>query len=146
MRGNLLGLFSGFVWAWFILLTRKYSDSPMGMIVLGNFLAAALTLPFTVGGPLPGLPDMVGLLALGVFQLALPYALYARAIPSVRAIDAVLIVLIEPILNPIWVFLFLGEIPGPWSLVGGAVVLGAVTLRSLVLARRDAQPKGAGHH
>ena len=138
-RGNLLGLFSGFTFAWFILLTRKFSDeSPMGIIVVGNLLAAALTLPFATASGLPTGRDWLALVALGVFQLALPYALYARAIPHVRAIDAVLIVLIEPILNPVWVFLFRGERPGLWSLVGGGIVLGAVTLRSIWLARRTA--------
>ncbi len=137
-RGNVIGLASGFFFAWFILITRRFGQaSPLGMIVVGNFLAAALALPFALGGPAPGPSDWLALLALGVFQLAIPYALYARAIPHVRAIDAVLIVLIEPILNPVWVFLFVGERPGFLALVGGGIVLGAVTARSIWLARTE---------
>ena len=57
--------------------------------------------------------------------------LYCKAIAHVRAIEAVLIPIIEPLLNPLWVFLLLGEVPGVWTLVGGGIVLGAVTARGL---------------
>jgi len=48
----------------------------------------------------------------------------------------VLIPLIEPVLNPVWVMLALGELPGPWAIVGGALVLGAVLVRGIVMVRR----------
>jgi len=136
MRGNILGLVSGFAFASFILFTRKFqNESAISMIVWGNFLAASISLPFAFGSALPSQQDWFGLLGLGIFQLALPYALYSKAIVRVRAIDAILILLIEPVLNPIWVFLILGELPGPWAVGGGVVVLGAVTFRSFVEAR-----------
>ncbi len=66
---------------------------------------------------------------MGVFQLALPYLFFFRAIRSLSALESILAPLVEPLLNPIWVFLFVHETPGPWALIGGAVVLGTITLR-----------------
>jgi drug/metabolite transporter (DMT)-like permease len=82
------------------------------------------------------------LIVLGVVQLGLPYMLYARAIHHVTALEAVLIPVIEPILNPIWVLLFLGEKPGVLSLCGGILVLAAVTWRaaSSIKVGYSAQP------
>jgi drug/metabolite transporter (DMT)-like permease len=68
--------------------------------------------------------------------LGLSYVLYSEAIKHVTALEAILIPGIEPILNPIWVFLVLGEAPGKWALVGGLVVLVSVTVRSLIAIRR----------
>ncbi len=133
MRGNVLGLVSGLAFAIFILITRKHhNQSSITMIALGNILAAVLTLPFALQQQIPSVADFKILFFLGVFQLALPYALYSKAIQKVRAIDAVLIVLIEPILNPIWVFIVLGERPTLWGFIGGLIVLGSVTARSLL--------------
>ena len=70
------------------------------------------------------------LVLLGVVQLALPYFLYAKAIKYVTAIEAITIPLIEPILNPIWVFLLLAERPGPMAILGGVIILAAVLLRA----------------
>jgi drug/metabolite transporter (DMT)-like permease len=75
------------------------------------------------------------LLVLGVVQLGMSYWLYARAIKHVTALEAVLIPVIEPILNPLWVLLFMRERPSGWALLGGAVVLGAVTLRAAISVR-----------
>jgi drug/metabolite transporter (DMT)-like permease len=77
----------------------------------------------------------LGLIFLGVVQLGLSYVFYSEAIKHVSALEAILIPGIEPILNPIWVFLMLGEAPGKWALVGGFVVLVSVTLRSLIAVR-----------
>jgi drug/metabolite transporter (DMT)-like permease len=72
---------------------------------------------------------MLGLL--GVVQLGLAYQLYSRAIRHVPALQVVLVTVLEPILNPTWVLLATGERPGPRALVGGAIVLGASTFRSI---------------
>jgi drug/metabolite transporter (DMT)-like permease len=77
----------------------------------------------------------VALLVLGIVQLGMSYWLYARAIRHVTALEAVLIPVIEPILNPLWVLLFMHERPTRWALIGGSIVLGAVTLRAAVSVR-----------
>jgi drug/metabolite transporter (DMT)-like permease len=70
------------------------------------------------------------LLGLGVLQLGIPYLLYGIAIRRVRALEATLIPMLEPILNPIWVGLVIGEIPGKWSLAGAGLVLLSVLFRA----------------
>ena len=66
-------------------------------------------------------------------QLGISTVLYGKAIPHVRAIEAVLIPVIEPVLNPVWVWLLVGEVPSGWVLLGGAIVVGAVTAHGVVL-------------
>ena len=81
-----------------------------------------------------GTLKLLGLLLIaGVVQLGLPLVLYGKAIPHVRAIEAVLIPVLEPVLNPVWVLVFVGEVPSGWALLGGVIVLGAVTTRGLAM-------------
>ncbi len=133
IEGNLVALASGVAFASMTLLLRKQKDtSAVESIFLGNLLAGVIGVPsMLAGGPLPELRGWVALALLGTVQLGLSYLLYARAIRHVTALEAVLIPVIEPILNPIWVLLALGERPGALSLVGGVIVLTAATLRAL---------------
>ena len=82
-----------------------------------------------------GAGDGWWLLLLGTLQLGLPYVLYAIAIKHVTALEATLIPLLEPVLNPLWVMLALGERPGPWAIVGGLLVLAAVLGRGAMMVR-----------
>ncbi len=126
MRGNLCALASGVSFAALAVFLRMQKDgSPVESVLLGNLLSALICLPFMAGSE-PSLRDLVLLLILGVFQLAIPYICYAVALKEVPALDAMLIPIIEPLLNPLWVFLIVGETPGCYSLIGSAVVLGAV--------------------
>jgi len=91
---------------------------------------AVIGMPFLVLG-VPDAKGLRSLAALGAVQLGLPYVLYAWAIKRVTALDSILIPIIEPILNPLWVFLLIGERPGPWGwtlfgLIWGLAVLGIV--------------------
>jgi drug/metabolite transporter (DMT)-like permease len=132
LSGMLVALASGMSFGVMVILLRKESDaSPGSALLLGNLLTAVVGLPFAVGHPLP-LSQAAVVATLGVVQLGLPYIFYSMAIRRVTALEAILIPMIEPILNPLWVALKRGEIPGPWSLLGGAIVLGAVLLRELV--------------
>ena len=136
MLGNCVAIASGVTFAGLAIFMRKQKDgSAVESIVLGNLLGAAVALPF-VRGPLPGAGDWAMLAALGVFQLGVAYIAYAIAMKHATAIDAGLVPMIEPILNPIWVMLVLGERPGPNALLGGAVVFGAIGLRTLLSLRR----------
>jgi len=80
---------------------------------------------------MPSVESFYGLILLGVFQLGISYIFYSTAIKHVTAIEAILIPVLEPILNPVWVILIVGEIPTYWSIVGGIVVISSVTFRSL---------------
>jgi drug/metabolite transporter (DMT)-like permease len=133
--GNVLALLAGVAHAWLGLFLRKQKKgSPAESLLLGNILTAVIGIPFMFGTPLSML-DWTGLSMLGVFQLGISYALYAGAIKRVRALDAMLIFMIEPILSPIWVFLIVKESPGPWALAGGGIVVAAVTMRSILASR-----------
>jgi drug/metabolite transporter (DMT)-like permease len=135
LTGILAALASGVSFGVMVMLLRKERDaSPASALLLGNILTAAIGLPFAIGHPLTA-PEAGALALLGVVQLGIPYILYSLAIRHVTALEAILVPMLEPILNPLWVDLAKGERPGPWSLVGGALVLGAVILRGLV--RRD---------
>jgi drug/metabolite transporter (DMT)-like permease len=136
--GNIVALGSGLSYGWLALfLRRQKSGSPMESVFLGNVLAALAGLPFMFGS-VPGTSDWIGLLLLGVVQLGLPYILFAIAIRHVSAVEALLIPMIEPVLNPLWAFLFLAEVPGRMSLVGGLIILGSVIARGTIpLLRED---------
>ena len=135
--GNILSVIDGITYAAVILLMRKQKDEgSLDAILLGNIFTAVIGLPFAVQSP-PSGSDLISLVIMGVFQLGLPYLLFALAIKSVSALDAALIPVIEPILNPIWVFLLMGEVPGKWALLGGTIVFAAITFRCLYTAAKS---------
>lgn len=134
--GNVVALISGCCFGWMSLFLRRHrQESAITALVLGNLLAGVIGLPFMFPGP-PDTASWIGLLLLGVVQLGLPYVLYAWALRHVRAVEGILLPMIEPVLNPVWVFLLLGEAPGPLALLGGAIILSAVLLRALSSADR----------
>ena len=129
--GNLAALLSGVGFAWMALFLRKQKDAdPIHSVILGNLLAAVIGLPFMFEYA-PSVKGWIGLGALGIFQIGMAYALFSIAIRHVTALEALLIPIIEPILNPIWVLLLLGEKPGPLAMVGAVTIISAVTLRGL---------------
>jgi drug/metabolite transporter (DMT)-like permease len=65
-----------------------------------------------------------------VVQIGVAYSLYSVAIRHVTALDASIILLLEPLLNPLWTFFFLREVPGPWAILGAIIILGAITLQT----------------
>ena len=132
--GNVCAISSGVTFASFILFMRKQkSDSPLESVLLGNILTALIGFPFMFEA-MPSASSWVGLMLSGVLQLGLSHVLYATAIKHVTALEAILISVIEPILNPVWVLLIMGETPGPWALLGGFIVLVSVTIRYVVTA------------
>jgi drug/metabolite transporter (DMT)-like permease len=135
--GNSIAVLSGVCFAGMTLALRKQKDgSPVESIILGNALALLVGLPWIVRAPALELTGWAALIGLGVVQLGISYWLYARAIKHVTALEAVLIPVIEPILNPVWVLIMMGERPTPWALVGGVIVLSAVTWRAMISIRR----------
>jgi drug/metabolite transporter (DMT)-like permease len=143
--GNINALLSGLTYAWFYLFMRKQKDqSTLETLLLGNLLAGLVGLPFLFLEPAwPSATAWAGLIFLGVLQLGLPFILLAMAIKRLAAVEAILIQTLEPILNPIWVFVVIGEAPTGLALLGGLLVLGAVTLRALLISfRRPPWPAG----
>lgn len=140
--GDALGLASGISFAAMtVALRRQKSGSAVESIILGNILAFIIGLPWIVQAPPLPASAALALLLLGTLQLGFSYWLYARAIRHVTALEAVLIPVIEPVLNPLWVLIFLHERPSFWALTGGAIVLAAVTTRAVTsLQARRASP------
>lgn len=133
--GNILAVLSGMLSAVMTLIMRGQRDkSPANIIFIGNIIGFVVGLPFVFKESF-SLPNVGILLYLGIFQIGLSFVLYSIAIQHVHALEANLIVTLEPILNPIWVFLVLGERPGSLALVGCLLVIGAVTYRAIVSAR-----------
>lgn len=144
LLGNILAAVSGLTFGLFTVLMRMQKEgSPIESVLLGNILTAIIGVPFLFGS-MPNTKGWTCLVILGVVQLGLPYLLYAKAIKHVTALEASIIPIIEPILNPIWVFLLLGEIPGKWALAGGLIVLVAVTGRCVISLRTAREDTGAG--
>jgi drug/metabolite transporter (DMT)-like permease len=136
LMGNILAILSGVAFASLIIAMRRQKDaSPAGSAILGNLLTVLICLPWMVQTP-PGGVDWVGLVLLGVFQLGLSYACYVVAIKNVTAMEGILIPVVEPILNPLWTLLFMGERIGPWALLGGVVVILSIIFRGVMDYRR----------
>jgi drug/metabolite transporter (DMT)-like permease len=137
VSGVIAALGSGIAFAWLtVLMRRQRAGSPEAVVLLGNVVTLLIAFPWMF--PILRLEQNgPSLLVLGVVQLTIPYLLYSLAIRHVRALDASIISIIEPILNPIWVMLATSERPPFWSLVGGAIVLTTSLTRS-VLASRNA--------
>lgn len=137
--GNLLAIASGMAFALVALFSRAQNGvSVTESILLGNVITAFLCLPF-MEHIVPRASDITNLLLLGVFQLGISYILYAWAMKHVSAMDAVLITMLEPLLNPLWVYLGTGEIPDVAAIFGMLLILITVTSRS-ILYFRSIQP------
>lgn len=127
MAGNLIALLSGVCYGAMNVFMRKCDkDAPADNIFWGNLLAFVLILPF-MGRPEITAVNIGIILFMGIFQLGLAYILYSIAIPHVPALEATIITVLEPILNPVWVMLFYGEKPGIRTIIGGAIVLLAIS-------------------
>ncbi len=144
LLGNLLAAGSGVTWAFTIIGLRWMGAAgrPGGAapsLVIGNLIAFLVCLPFVAPLGEVRVADFVAIGYLGVFQIGGAYALMSAGVRGVSALEASLILLVEPVLNPIFSWLVHGEVPGRWALAGGAVVLGATIVRSAREARRSAQ-------
>lgn len=129
--GNLAAALSGVAFAFSIVGLRRLRHDGPAALAWGNAIAAAATLPLWPSGPAATALDLGLLVYLGIFQLGLAYLAFSRGMTGTPAIEASLLILLEPVLNPIWTFLVMGERPGPWAVAGGAVVLLATAWRTV---------------
>lgn len=129
LAGNLIAIGAGFCMAVMFLLTGRADESSrMSGILLGHLLTALVGVPLAFVFPTPvSVPAVLSILALGVVQLGIPYVLYGLAVKDCPPLACSLLGAIEPLLNPVWVFLFDGEAPGFFALIGGVVVIFSIT-------------------
>jgi drug/metabolite transporter (DMT)-like permease len=109
--------------------------SAVAAVVSGNVTAFLVALPLALPVEAHPATDWLAIIYLGVFQIALAYVLVTSGLRHIPALEASLILLIEPVLNPVWAWLFQGERPGAWALAGGGIILGATTLKGVLDAR-----------
>lgn len=116
--------------------------APIVAMTLGNAIAALICSP-VVATHRPSAGDLGVLFLLGTFQIGVPYILYGIAVRHLRAVESSLLATVEPLLTPLWLFLFQGEVPGNSTLLGGGVIVGSVAVQSLAAALSPASPPAA---
>jgi drug/metabolite transporter (DMT)-like permease len=142
-RGNLIGAASGLAWALTVTGLRWLGrsgegNSAMATVAAGNLIAFLAALPLAVPVTASGGANLLVILYLGVVQIGVAYVCVTRAIRHVPAFEATTILLLEPVMNPIWAWLVHGETPGPWALAGGAIILSATLVNTLATEQKHA--------
>ncbi len=139
--GNLMALGSGLAFSFVFLFTRLQKEgqgAALQSLMLSHVIAAVTSLVVASFLPLPRLTLSSGLsiVALGIGQIGLAAVFFSYGIRRVSAVTANLLSVIEPLFNPVWVFLVVGEAPSGWTFAGGALILVSVTVAGVVGARR----------
>lgn len=138
VRGNLLAIASGVAWAFTVTGLRwmgkaegERPGAAAGAVALGNVLAFAVGLPFALPVERVGAGDALSIAYLGVFQIGLAYVCLTRGLRRVTALEASLLLTIEPVLNPVWAWIVHGEVPSSYAFAGGALILVATVAHSI---------------
>ena len=138
--GNIAGLISGIcLGLYFIFLRhpRALRFNPALSVLYGNIIIVIFMLPFIINNPqVPTTNDLLAISYLGIFQIGLAYIFFTYGVANgVRSLDASIIGFIEPLLNPVWVFLFVKETPSKWAILGGIIIISAVIFHTLIKRR-----------
>jgi drug/metabolite transporter (DMT)-like permease len=143
--GNIISVVSGLFLALFIVFMRLEAvrsgggDSrPIDHMICGHLLAACISVPFVIASSPPDLGSLAGVAFMGLVQIGVSSLFFAYGVARITAFSTSIITLLEPVLNPVWVYLIIGELPSGLAIVGGAVIVVLVTLRSLLAARGQA--------
>ncbi len=128
--GDIVAIVSGMFFAAMFISTEGVSEQTrLSGIMQGQFLTALIGLPVLfLTKPVFSAQAVLVIFLLGVFQVGLAYVFYAEAIKNAPLLTCSLLAVLEPLLNPVWVYLFAGENPGAWSIVGGVIVTAAITV------------------
>jgi len=133
MRGNLLALLSGVFLAGMMLGQRfNPPERHEAAIFQGNLLVFLVFFPFVLQGQAPNGADWAMLAFLGFIQLGSGYVLFTYGLKRVSALEGSLVAMLEPVLNPVWVFIGYGEQPAPTAIVGGLIIVGMLAYRTIV--------------
>ena len=137
--GNVLGILCSIAWALTLVGLRWGQRSGEGVgttaVVAGNVIAFAIGLPFLFPLPSAAPVECATLVYLGVFQIGVAYVLLTSAIAQLPAIEVSLLLLLEPVLNPVWTWLVRGENPGVWVWTGGAIIIAATAAKTIYDSR-----------
>lgn len=141
--GNVIGAFAGLAWAFTLVGLRWISTEPhsgLSAVIVGNLLAFVIGLPFALPVKHAVATDWLLLLYLGVFQVGLSYVCLTRGLCRLPALEASLLLLAEPALNPVWSWLAHGERPAALALAGGGLILAGTAARMLGRTPTSADP------
>jgi drug/metabolite transporter (DMT)-like permease len=137
--GNLLAVLCSITWALTLVGLRwaQRAGREIGptAVVTGNVMAFLVGLPFLSPLPVAPLGEWATLAYLGVFQIGVAYVLLTSAMTQLPALEASLLLLLEPVLNPVWAWLVRGENPGVWVWTGGAVIILATAVKATLESR-----------
>lgn len=139
--GNALAVACSITWALTLIalryVERQQSRPGLGISAafLGNLFASVAAIPLAWPFPAASEAEWVTLVYLGVCQVAVAYVFLTSAIRHLSALEVSLLLLLEPVLNPVWTWALRGEHPGAWTIVGGAVIVTATALRAVNEAR-----------
>jgi drug/metabolite transporter (DMT)-like permease len=137
--GNCVAILAGMVMAGMFMTIGKLEGAErFSAVLIGQIFAFLVGLPFcfTRSMEFSAVP-VLSVLILGVFQLGISYILYAKSADYCPPLACCLLGALEPLLNPVWVFLFNGERPGIFALVGAVIVVGAITVWCIYKAKAE---------
>jgi drug/metabolite transporter (DMT)-like permease len=137
--GNVLAIMSAITFSFYFVFMRMQKDgSPLESILLSHWLTAGICILISLFLPVPQVTreSLLAISVLGIVQIGFSAILFTVAIKRISAVSANLIAVIEPVFNPVWVFLAIGEAPGSRALIGGGIIVVAVTVASIITARR----------
>lgn len=133
--GNIVAILSGLALAGSTIAMKFQEEgSTVEITLMGHMITTVVCLPFLFQANFT-LQNFLVIAILGIFQLGIAYILIAVAIKYLTALEAILIMFLEPILNPIWVFIAVGERPSIYALAGGVIVILTVAMRSIYISR-----------
>lgn len=152
-QGNIAALGSGIFLGLYIMLLRHRrfagnegdglanpnAVTAVSTVVYGNFLLAIVNTPSGIASiSTITLVDFAAVAFLGIFQIGISYILFIKGVTGgTRPLDASIIGFIEPLLNPVWVFLFIGERPSQWAILGGLIIVATVAVHTIIQYRPD---------
>ena len=133
IKGNIAALFAGIAFATFFLGMKK-NDPQYGesSIFYGNVIVALICIPFVSDLTSISIQDFAMVSFLGVFQIAFAYALFSYGLKRIIAVEASIISMFEPVLNPIWVLIGYGEMPTFFAAIGGGIIIVAIAIRTII--------------
>jgi len=138
MLGNIISLISAFTFAGVFITASRAKDKQISNsgLILGQLCAFIVGFPFIfIYPPEFELTSMMAITFLGVFQLGVAYSLFGRGTRLCPPVKSAIGAMIEPVCSPVWVAVFANEIPGPMALVGGVLVISALTVWGVLNAK-----------
>ena len=136
LEGNIFGLLAGiFFAAFFIGMRKNKKQYQQGSIFFGNILVALICIPFALEINELTFSNLWMVSFLGVFQIAIAYAFFTFGLKRVYAVEASIISMFEPVLNPVWVFIGYSEVPSTYAIIGGLIIISTISIRTFNMGK-----------